>query len=247
MERVGRIEAFDGLSVPAEDDASDLAIFSHVVEHVPEPEPLCARRARLAHQVIVEVPLEANRSAHPVGARGGGPHRARARVRAADGGLSAPAGLDVVRELTDRCRADRHASPRPGSAGAGDLRTLCVRRAFRAGRRAERTGAVPFFLGIDVASPCCLRRRPLGWRMADDAFARWCATPGAACAVVRVSSRSPRQALGRQTALTEPWRRLASHQGRRLPPAVRLSLGMLAIFLRCRGCPGRCASTRLRR
>lgn len=58
-----RIEAYDGETVPAEDGAYDLAILSHVLEHVPVPGPLLAEAARVAQEVLVEVPLEDNRSA----------------------------------------------------------------------------------------------------------------------------------------------------------------------------------------
>ena len=57
------VEAFDGDHVPARDGAYDLAILSHVVEHVPDPLPLLKEAARVARHVIVEVPLEDNRSA----------------------------------------------------------------------------------------------------------------------------------------------------------------------------------------
>jgi SAM-dependent methyltransferase len=57
-----RIEAFDGSEVPAEDSEYDLAILSHVLEHVDRPLPLLAEAARVAHEVLVEVPLEDNRS-----------------------------------------------------------------------------------------------------------------------------------------------------------------------------------------
>jgi SAM-dependent methyltransferase len=58
-----RVEAFDGEHVPAADDAYDLAVLSHVIEHVPDPVPLLKEAARLAPHVLVEVPLEDNRSA----------------------------------------------------------------------------------------------------------------------------------------------------------------------------------------
>jgi SAM-dependent methyltransferase len=55
-----RIEAFDGAEVPAGDGEYDLAVLSHVVEHVLEPAPLIAEAARVAYEVVVEVPLEDN-------------------------------------------------------------------------------------------------------------------------------------------------------------------------------------------
>jgi SAM-dependent methyltransferase len=58
-----RVEAFDGVHVPAADGAYDLAILSHVLEHVPDPLPLLREAARIAPHVLVEVPLEDNRSA----------------------------------------------------------------------------------------------------------------------------------------------------------------------------------------
>jgi SAM-dependent methyltransferase len=58
-----RAEAFDGLNVPAADDEYDLAVLSHVIEHVPDPRPLLEEARRVAPSVIVEVPLEDNRSA----------------------------------------------------------------------------------------------------------------------------------------------------------------------------------------
>lgn len=51
---------FDGYSLPADDDAFDLAILSHVVEHVEFPRRLLAEAGRVARHVFVEVPLEDN-------------------------------------------------------------------------------------------------------------------------------------------------------------------------------------------
>ena len=58
-----RVEAFDGVHVPAPADEYDLAVLSHVIEHVPDPGPILNEAARVAPHVIVEVPLEDNRSA----------------------------------------------------------------------------------------------------------------------------------------------------------------------------------------
>jgi SAM-dependent methyltransferase len=58
-----RAEVFDGARVPVDDRAYDLAVLSHVLEHVPDPAALLAEAARVARWVLVEVPLEDNRSA----------------------------------------------------------------------------------------------------------------------------------------------------------------------------------------
>ena len=106
-----RIEAYDGEQVPAADGAYDLAILSHVLEHVPEPAPLLREAARVAPAVLVEVPLEANRSAARPAKR-----REAARIghvhfldRAAVHELAAGAGLRVEAELTDPLPYAHHA------------------------------------------------------------------------------------------------------------------------------------------
>jgi SAM-dependent methyltransferase len=63
------VEVFDGDHVPAAGDEYDLAVLSHVLEHVPDPLPLLTEAARVAPHVIVEVPLEDNRSARRPSAR----------------------------------------------------------------------------------------------------------------------------------------------------------------------------------
>jgi SAM-dependent methyltransferase len=107
----GRIEAYDGAHVPAADGAYDLAVLSHVVEHVPDPPALLAEASRVARWVLVEVPLEANRSAaRPA-------KRAQAREighiqafdRAAMHALMRGAGLDLRAELTDPLPYSHHA------------------------------------------------------------------------------------------------------------------------------------------
>ena len=106
-----RIETFDGARVPAGDDEYELAVVSHVLEHVPDPLPLLAEAARVAPWVLVEVPLEANRSAarpakRAESARIGHLHAFdRAAVRA----LVAGAGLRVCGELGDPLPYVHHA------------------------------------------------------------------------------------------------------------------------------------------
>jgi SAM-dependent methyltransferase len=51
---------FDGLTVPYATKQFDLAILSHVIEHLDDPTPLIREAVRVAHYVVIEVPLEAN-------------------------------------------------------------------------------------------------------------------------------------------------------------------------------------------
>jgi SAM-dependent methyltransferase len=115
----GRIEAYDGARVPAEDGQYDLAIVSHVLEHVPEPAALLAEAARVGRHVLVEVPLEANQSAK----------RPRKRAEALRIGhiqafsrsdvhaLASGAGLRVVAERTDPLPLEHHTFFAAGAGG----------------------------------------------------------------------------------------------------------------------------------
>jgi SAM-dependent methyltransferase len=98
-----RVEAFDGEHVPARDGEYDVAVLSHVLEHVPEPLPLLREAARVAPAVIVEVPLEDNRSARRPSARrlsreAGHLH---AFNRADVGRLLTAAGMTTREEISD--------------------------------------------------------------------------------------------------------------------------------------------------
>jgi SAM-dependent methyltransferase len=116
-----RVEAFDGLHVPAPDDEYDLAVLSHVVEHVPDPGRLLEEAARLAPTVIVEVPLEDNRSARRPAKRAlseaaGHLHQFD---RAALQAQLTSAGLTVRHEVTDPLPYEHHAffaGPAKGAA-----------------------------------------------------------------------------------------------------------------------------------
>jgi len=106
-----RIEPFDGAEVPAEDGAYDLAILSHVLEHVPVPRPLLAEAARVARAVLIEVPLEDNRSAARPGKRAEAASIGHLHFfsRAAVRELVDGAGLVREAELTDPLPRAHHA------------------------------------------------------------------------------------------------------------------------------------------
>jgi ubiquinone/menaquinone biosynthesis C-methylase UbiE len=53
-------QVFDGYTIPYDDRSFDLAILSHVVEHVEYPRRLLYEAGRVAEHVFVEVPLEDN-------------------------------------------------------------------------------------------------------------------------------------------------------------------------------------------
>ncbi len=108
--QIDSVELYDGLHLPAADGAYGLGILSHVLEHVPDPVALLREVARACRAVLVEVPLEANRSAR----------RAVKREHAAEVGhlqrldrqavraMVAHAGLRIAAELEDPLPLDVH-------------------------------------------------------------------------------------------------------------------------------------------
>jgi SAM-dependent methyltransferase len=56
--RLAECKLFDGYHVPYGDDRFDLAILSHIIEHVEYPRQLLYEATRVAKYVFIEVPLE---------------------------------------------------------------------------------------------------------------------------------------------------------------------------------------------
>jgi len=136
--RAGRVEAFDGARVPAPDGAYDLAVLSHVLEHVPEPAALLAEAARVGAWVLVEVPLEANGSARRPAKRAEAARigHVQAFDRAAVHALLAGAGLRLEAELSDPLPFAHHAFFAEGAAAR-------ARAALKAGVRRAAWRAAP--------------------------------------------------------------------------------------------------------
>ena len=60
IKSLNECKLFDGYNIPYEDNKFDLAILSHVVEHLEYPRRMLYEAARVANHVFVEVPLEDN-------------------------------------------------------------------------------------------------------------------------------------------------------------------------------------------
>jgi SAM-dependent methyltransferase len=97
------VTVYDGAHLPFAEQAFELGILSHVLEHVPDPAALLAEVARVCGAVLVEVPLEANWSARRRGKRehaaevGHLQRLSRREMRE----IVARAGLSVAAELED--------------------------------------------------------------------------------------------------------------------------------------------------
>jgi SAM-dependent methyltransferase len=110
-ERGFEVDVFDGERVPAGDGSFDLAVLSHVLEHVHEPVPLVREAARVAGCAIVEVPLEANASGRRASKRAGSEQIGHLEPldRAAVHSIVADAGLQVRVDLLDPLPREVHA------------------------------------------------------------------------------------------------------------------------------------------
>lgn len=58
LRRLRAAEVFDGMQIPRGEGAFDLAVLSHVIEHLEHPRQLLNEAARVARRILVEVPLE---------------------------------------------------------------------------------------------------------------------------------------------------------------------------------------------
>jgi SAM-dependent methyltransferase len=115
---VDEAHVFDGARLPVGDDAYDLVFATHVLEHVPDPAPLTRELLRTGRAAVIEVPLEANLSAHRPAARAasegvGHLHRFdRRAIRALVDG----AGGRVAAELVDPLPREVHLFGAQGGA-----------------------------------------------------------------------------------------------------------------------------------
>ncbi|HEX2071834.1 MAG TPA: class I SAM-dependent methyltransferase [Thermoleophilaceae bacterium] len=141
--------AFDGHALPVPDDAYDLGILSHVLEHVPDPLPLLRETARAARALVVEVPLEDNLSASRGSASAGREaighlHRfSRADVSR----LASAAGLHVVADIADPLPLAVHSffAGTPAENAKALAKTAARRAVFAAApARAERLFTVHY-------------------------------------------------------------------------------------------------------
>jgi SAM-dependent methyltransferase len=138
------VDLYDGLHLPVPDGTYELGILSHVLEHVPDPAALLAEVARACRAVIVEVPLEANRSARRAGKRA---HAAEVghlqRLdRSAARQIVVHAGLSIAVELEDPLPLAVHLffATDPGARAAATAKWAIRAAAYRlVPRLARRT------------------------------------------------------------------------------------------------------------
>jgi ubiquinone/menaquinone biosynthesis C-methylase UbiE len=138
------VSVYDGRRLPVGDREFDVAILSHVLEHVPDPEALLREAARVARAVVIEVPLEANLSASRAVKREGAAEigHIQALDRRAVRDLVQGAGMRVREEVLDPLPLEVHTFFAPfGKPRLRATAKAALRRALFAvsPRLAERT------------------------------------------------------------------------------------------------------------
>lgn len=141
--QIDSVELYDGLHLPVPDDAYELGILSHVLEHIPDPPALLAEIARACRAVLVEVPLEDNISARRASKREHAEevgHLQRLN-RSAAREIVSGTGLSILAELDDPLPLEVHrffaasASSRAAATAKWALRTALHRLAPSLARR----------------------------------------------------------------------------------------------------------------
>ncbi len=117
LKRLRAAEVFDGSRLPHADGSVDLAVLSHVVEHLEHPRQLLCEAARVARRVVVEVPLE-DTWRHPLDYRPSPVGHINFYSRANLRRLVQTCGLTVLRERVSNPppAVYRHQFPRLGGA-----------------------------------------------------------------------------------------------------------------------------------
>lgn len=104
------VRIYDGATLPWDAGAFDLAVLSHVLEHVVEPVAVLTEAARVAASVIVEVPLEDNVSARRASKQPVAEHVGHIQrfSRAGVARIAEQAGLRVAAEIADPLGREVH-------------------------------------------------------------------------------------------------------------------------------------------
>jgi SAM-dependent methyltransferase len=143
------IRLYDGERLPYEAGEFELAIVSHVLEHVSDPVAVLSEAARVSPRVLVEVPLEANISARRAAKRGIAAEVGHIQrfSRAGVARVVSDAGLQVMAERSDPLGREVHTffADSPGASARGHAKWL-LRRTIHgvSGHAAQRLFTVHY-------------------------------------------------------------------------------------------------------